>query len=62
MKTQTPAVSPQSGACDKLFGHPGVPWPWNPIGAGDIDGNRAQILSFQRTHSSDQPTLFVSNV
>eukprot|EP01046_Picozoa_sp_COSAG06_P039504 COSAG06_NODE_4679_length_4042_cov_4.646704_2_plen_339_part_00 len=53
--------SSQSGACDKLFGHPGVPWPWNPIGAGDIDGNHGQILSFQRAFTSDQPTLFASN-
>jgi hypothetical protein len=34
------------GACDRLFG--GVTWPWNPIGAGDIDGNSGQILSFSK--------------
>ena len=36
----------------QLFGHPGVPWAWNPIGAGDIDGNHGQILSFTKTASS----------
>jgi hypothetical protein len=39
-----------NGACDKLFG--GVPWPWNPIGAGDVDGNHGKILSFSKTASS----------
>lgn len=36
-----------NGACDKLFG--GVEWPWNPIGAGDVDGNKGQILNFTKT-------------
>ena len=47
-----PTEAYPNGACDKLFGHPGVPWPWNPIGAGDVDGNHGQILSFSKTASS----------
>ena len=31
------------GACDHLFMK--QPWPWNPIGAGDIDGNHGEILA-----------------
>eukprot|EP00039_Didymoeca_costata_P005862 m.85323 g.85323 ORF g.85323 m.85323 type:complete len:338 (+) comp13004_c0_seq4:143-1156(+) len=38
------------GACDKLFG--GVPWPWNPIGAGDVDGNKGQILNITQSTTS----------
>ena len=34
------------GACDDLFG---PPWPWNPIGAGDIDGNHGQVLEFSKS-------------
>jgi hypothetical protein len=45
-----PTEAYPNGACDKLFG--GVPWPWNPIGAGDVDGNHGQILSFSKTASS----------
>ena len=45
-----PTEAYPDGACDKLFG--GVPWPWNPIGAGDVDGNHGQILSFTKTVSS----------
>ena len=26
-----------------------VPWPWNPIGAGDIDGNKGKVLNFAPT-------------
>lgn len=32
-----------NGACDHLFMK--TTWPWNPIGAGDIDGNHGQIIS-----------------
>ena len=42
-----PTAQYPGGACDKLFG--GQEWPWNPIGAGDIDGNRGEIVSFQQT-------------
>lgn len=45
-----PTEAYPNGACDKLFG--GVPWPWNPIGAGDVDGNHGQILSFSKTATS----------
>ena len=31
------------GACDHLFMN--TTWPWNPIGAGDIDGNHGSIIS-----------------
>ena len=40
----TPAYP--NGACNKLFG--GQPWPWNPIGAGDVDGNHGEVLSFDK--------------
>jgi len=46
-----PTAAYPKGACDKLFGHPGVPWPWNPIGAGDIDGNKGEILNLEHTIS-----------
>ena len=36
------------GACDHLFG---PPWPWNPIGAGDVDGNHGEVLSFTKNSS-----------
>jgi hypothetical protein len=38
-----------NGACDHLFG---PSWPWNPIGAGDIDGNHGQVLSFNKSSTS----------
>ena len=41
-----PTAAYPNGACDKLFGH--QEWPWNPIGAGDIDGNRGKILNFTK--------------
>lgn len=51
-----PTAAYPNGACDKLFG--GVPWPWNPIGAGDVDGNHGQILEFSRlTPSPPEPGL-----
>ena len=31
------------GKCNKLF--MGQEWPWNPIGAGDVKGNRGKTLS-----------------
>jgi len=37
-----------NGACPNLFQN--EPWPWNPIGAGDIDGNHGEILGL--THNS----------
>ena len=27
-------------------------WPWNPIGAGDVDGNKGKVLSFKKTATS----------
>ena len=38
-----PTADYPKGACDHLFQD--QPWPWNPIGAGDVDGNHGQILS-----------------
>jgi hypothetical protein len=40
-----PTAQYPDGACDKLFG---PEWPWNPIGAGDIDGNKGEILSLSQ--------------
>ena len=39
-----------NGACDRLFR--GQQWPWNPIGAGDVDGNRGRILNVTQTNES----------
>lgn len=38
-----PTAEYPDGACDHLFMN--TTWPWNPIGAGDIDGNHGAILS-----------------
>ena len=52
-----PTAKYPQGACDKLFG--GQPWAWNPIGAGDIDGNHGRILhlnaSTTHAHVVTQP-------
>ena len=45
-----PTASYPNGACDKLFQH--ADWPWNPIGAGDIDGNHGEVLSVTSTNTS----------
>lgn len=45
-----PTAKYPDGACDHLFMH--KPWPWNPIGAGDIDGNHGEILSVKTTNTS----------
>ena len=37
--------SPGSQACNTTWRHGA--WPWNPIGAGDVAGNRGQILDVQ---------------
>ena len=38
-----PSFYNPDGKCDKLFR--GQEWPWNPIGAGDVKGNKGKILS-----------------
>ena len=50
-----PTVEHPKGACNKLF--MGVDWPWNPIGAGDVDGNHGQILSFSTTSATSLHVL-----
>lgn len=40
-----PTTKFPKGACDHLFG---PSWPWNPIGAGDVDGNHGEVLSFSK--------------
>merc|ERR1712096_535734 len=38
-----PSFYDPNGKCDKLFMD--RPWPWNPIGAGDVKGNHGNIIS-----------------
>ena len=45
-----PTAAFPAGACDKLFMD--QPWGWNPIGAGDIDGNHGEVLSVTQTNTS----------
>jgi hypothetical protein len=39
-----PSFYNPDGKCDKLF--MGKEWPWNPIGAGDVKGNKGKINSW----------------
>ena len=45
-----PTPAHPEGACNKLFS--GQEWPWNPIGAGDIDGNHGAVLNISHTATS----------
>lgn len=45
-----PTSSFPNGACNKLFMN--KPWPWNPIGAGDVDGNHGAVLNLTSTSTT----------
>jgi hypothetical protein len=45
-----PTAEYPAGACNRLFR--GQEWPWNPIGAGDVDGNHGDILNLTHDGTS----------
>jgi len=48
--------NPESGECQDVEWNNGS-WPWNPIGAGDIDQNSAELLSFEKPNKWTMKTL-----
>eukprot|EP00756_Hemistasia_phaeocysticola_P058687 Hpha_TRINITY_DN3533_c0_g1::TRINITY_DN3533_c0_g1_i1::g.25586::m.25586 len=50
-----PTAAYPHGACDHLFMD--REWPWNPIGAGDVDGNHGAILSLKKSDDNTSLTI-----